>query len=81
MEKMQLYSVYDSSAGACGPLFEAPNDKVAYRNFVNLLRDIPKEFHHDYQLLAVGEVERDGQSVILSNTSRKVSYLEVKPNE
>lgn len=49
-----IYSVYDIKAQRYGPLFEAQNDEVASRQFVNLIQGIQAIFRPEYQLFCVG---------------------------
>ena len=49
-----MYAILDLAVDETGPLFEAPNHKVAIRNFKLLLEKIPAYQHGDYHLFQVG---------------------------
>lgn len=61
---MQIYTIIDLLADSSGPLFEAKNDAVAYRSY---LQTISKAYNpSDYQLVRVGYVERiTGKCIIV----------------
>ena len=50
---VNLYSIYDNVAEESGPIFQAKNDKVAYRQFCNLVTDPDKR--SEYRLYALGQ--------------------------
>lgn len=51
---VNVYAILDDAVDESGPLFEAPNHKVAIRNFKMLLEKIPEYQHGDYHLYQVG---------------------------
>lgn len=50
--KTGMYVIYDKVAQECGPLFEAKNDGVAYREYARLREGT--ENPEDFQLLKMG---------------------------
>ena len=40
MAKVNLYVIYDTVAGECGPVYSAVNDGVAVRQLCVLMRDV-----------------------------------------
>lgn len=60
----KCYSVYDKVAESFGPLFQANNDRVAQRNFSNLMisqfNQNPKTFvPSDFELYMVGGFDNE----------------------
>lgn len=53
--RTRLYVIRDVLAESCGPVFQAPNDDVARRNFVNLLRKVESYDRDSFRLFLVGE--------------------------
>lgn len=51
---VNVYAILDDAVDESGPLFEAPNHKVAIRNFKMLLEKVPAYQHGDYHLYQVG---------------------------
>lgn len=49
-----IYSIKDNVAEQFGPLFEAVNDKVAARSFVQQMSKIDKRYVKDYTLYNLG---------------------------
>lgn len=74
---MRMYVVYDSLAEEAGPIFTAPNDKVAHRQFKNVLdKVLVKE---EYKLFFLGEFDPHGMGIaavepteILSNEEKDI---------
>lgn len=54
---MNLYTVKDSVAEEFGPLFQAKNDGVATRMFLELLKQTKQPF--EYKLFMVGQFDHD----------------------
>lgn len=54
---MNLYVIYDRVAEQSGPIFEAINDGIAFRQYEQVMRQatIPD----DYMLLRVGSIDHD----------------------
>lgn len=59
-----IYTIRDTVAKDCAPLWEAVNDDVAKRNFKNLLKDNPSKA--DFLLYRVGTFHRE-KMLITSN--------------
>lgn len=58
MKSVQLlYVVYDTAADDYSPVYQAPNDKVARRQFVDLISKTP--YPDEYQLMCIGSVNFD----------------------
>ncbi len=53
----RLYTIYDKLAEETGPVFQAKNDQVAYRQFQTQLSTIQNIKADDFTLLCVGEYE------------------------
>lgn len=54
---VNVYAILDDAVDESGPLFEAPNHKVAIRNFKMLLEKVPAYQHGDYHLYQVGSYD------------------------
>lgn len=52
-----LYVIYDRTAEEAGPLFEAPNDGVALRNYRNVMDKVPGYQRADYRLYKLGSLD------------------------
>lgn len=57
MTVMGLYIIFDRVAQEGGPIFEAKNDMVAYRNFQRLVNKM--EHQEDFRLMKVGKYLHD----------------------
>lgn len=57
MAVMRLYVIYDKIAEESGPVFQAPNDGVAKRNYRGLLQQVAKVDQNEYRLVLVGTIE------------------------
>lgn len=55
--KQNLYVIYDVLAEECGPVMQAPNDKVAARAYYNLIETVAQRSRNDYRLMMCGTVE------------------------
>ncbi len=53
----RLYTIYDVLAEESGPVFQAVNDEVAYRQFQTQLQTIPNIREDDFKLICVGEYD------------------------
>lgn len=49
----RLYSIFDRLAEECGPIFCAPNEAVALRNYRQVIKDVPDK--SEYLLVDLGE--------------------------
>ena len=59
-----LYTIYDSVAKECGPVFQAKNDGVALRCFMSLIKDTPNINPTDYDVYCLGEFDTDSRSFV-----------------
>jgi len=53
---MNLYTVYDRLAEACGPPFSAPNHAVARRMYADLIKS-SNVSHNEYKLIFMGSYD------------------------
>ncbi|QXP07860.1 MAG: nonstructural protein [Arizlama microvirus] len=53
----RLYSIKDTKAGRFGPLFEAINEAVAFRQFSQIMEKIPPRFKQEYELYFMGTID------------------------
>lgn len=58
-----LYLIHDEVAQECGPVFEAVNDAVAWRNYDYAMRETPEHVRQDYSLYLVGHLDRDTKKI------------------
>lgn len=62
---MQIYVILDTVSGQTSPLFLAPNDKTAEREFSRFLEsDKLPTSKEDYNLLSLGTYSQDDVSII-----------------
>lgn len=59
--KLNLYTIHDKVAIESGPIFQAKNDAVAYRQFQQILSKA--ENTDDYELLCVGEFNTETRGI------------------
>lgn len=52
--QFNVYSVYDIKALRYGPMFEAVNDEIAARQYVNMLKHVQPLFRPEYKLFFLG---------------------------
>lgn len=52
----KLYVIYDVVAQEAGPVYQAPNDGVAKRNYNATMSKVPPSLRTDYKLFRIGEV-------------------------
>ncbi len=57
--KINVYTIYDKLARESGPLFQAKNDKVAYRQFQTQLKEIKNIQKQDFELLNIAEYDNE----------------------
>ena len=63
--EQRIYVIYDKVALQSGPVFEARNDGVAYRNFKRFLdNEVTVEYVDDYKLLFVGSINHDSSELV-----------------
>lgn len=62
--KYNVYTVWDTVAEECGPLFTAKNDRVAQRQFKNMVIKERIVDIDEYHLLCVGNFDSNGQMLV-----------------
>lgn len=72
----RIYTIYDRTAEEAGPLFEAPNDGVALRNFRNLMEKVPGYQRSDYRLYNVGVWNTHTMEAELCEKPEEIIYEE-----
>lgn len=60
---MNMYVVHDKVAEESGPVFEAKNDGVAFRQFQQLALNTNGANPDDFTLLCIGSVDHEKNSV------------------
>ena len=66
---MYIYTLYDTVAEECGPLFEAKNDKLALRIFQNM--KFPPELNKkDFHLYKLGQCDKEQIRITSMNATR-----------
>lgn len=62
---MQIYVILDTVSGQTSPLFLAPNDKTAEREFIRFLEsDKLPTSKDDYNLVSIGTYDQDEVSIV-----------------
>lgn len=67
---MRLYVIFDKLADEAGPVFEAKNDKVAYRQFMNSMPDNIDQA--DFDLRCVGKIDKEKCFIMAHNEYQDV---------
>ena len=62
--KVNIYTIYDSVAKECGPIYQAKNHDVAVRDFRSLISDTPNVNPLDYDLYCLGEFDTEKCSFV-----------------
>lgn len=62
--KVNIYTIYDSVAKECGPIYQAKNHDVAVRAFKSLISDTPNVKVSDYDLYCLGEFDTEKCSFV-----------------
>ncbi len=57
--KINVYTIYDKLARESGPLFQAKNDRVAFRQFQTQLKEIKNIQKDDFELLNIAEYDNE----------------------
>lgn len=55
---MKLYVIYDRAAEECGPVFEAKNDAVAQRGYVQAMMKSLAGSAEEFWLFYIGEIDQ-----------------------
>ena len=62
--KVNVYTIYDTVAKECGPIYQAKNHDVASRGFKSLISDTPNVNVSDYDLYCLGEFDTEKCSFV-----------------
>lgn len=62
--KNNIYTIYDTVAKECGPIYQAKNHDVAVRAFKSLISDTPNVKVSDYDLYCLGEFDTEKCSFV-----------------
>ena len=62
--KVNIYTIYDTVAKECGPIYQAKNHDVAVRAFKSLISDTPNVNVSDYDLYCLGEFDTEARSFV-----------------
>jgi hypothetical protein len=78
-KRRYVYSIQDELADEFGPLFEAPTDAVALRQFQHLISQVDAFSRKDYKLFKFGSFEQvEGSAFIEAiETPEEVSVKEI----
>lgn len=68
-----VYAIRDELAEETGPLFEAPSDAVALRQFGHLLSQVDDTSKGDYKLFRFGEFTEEAGLVAISGMEIRVN--------
>ncbi len=81
--KINIYTIYDKLAKESGPLFQAKNDQVAFRQFQTQLKDIKNIQVQDFELLNIAEYDNENcqlQSLITVRVDLDwIAFCEANP--
>ena len=73
--KVNIYTIYDSVAKECGPIFQAKNHDVAVRAFHSLMAEASNVLSTDYDLYCLGEFDTEKCSFVPLDVPSKVSVV------
>lgn len=76
--EVYLYSVYDRVAAEYGPIFQAKSDKVAKRQYKQLMASNPNKT--DYELVQVGRYDTETGHIKVGEYSPYIVYPFVDDN-
>ena len=62
--KVNIYTIYDTVAKECGPIYQAKNHDVAVRAFRSLISDTPNVNALEYDLYCLGEFDTEKCSFV-----------------
>ena len=62
--KVNIYTIYDTVAKECGPIFQSKNDDVAVRAFHSLLAETSNVMTTDYELYCLGEFDTEARTFV-----------------
>ena len=77
--KVNIYTIYDTVAKECGPIYQAKNHDVAVRAFKSLISETPNVNVSDYDLYCLGEFDTEKCSFVALEVPSKITvdYSEV----
>ena len=73
--KVNIYTIYDSVAKECGPIFQAKNHDVAVRSFHSLMAETSNVISTDYDLYCLGEFDTEKCSFVPLEVPSKISVV------
>ena len=82
--KVNIYTIYDSVAKECGPIFQAKNHDVAVRAFHSLMAETSNVMSTDYDLYCLGEFDTEKCSFVPLDVPSKISIVsdsDLDPNK
>ncbi len=81
--KTNVYTIYDKLARESGPLYQAKNDAVAYRQFCTQLKEIKNINEDDFELLNIAEYDNEEcqlqNMITITVDIAWLAYLELQP--
>ena len=82
--KVNIYTIYDSVAKECGPIFQAKNHDVAVRAFHSLMAETSNVMSTDYDLYCLGEFDTERCSFVALEVPSVISVVsdsDLDPNK
>ncbi len=73
--KVNIYTIYDSVAKECGPIFQAKNHDVAVRAFHSLMAETSNVISTDYDLYCLGEFNTETCSFVPLDVPSEISVV------
>ena len=73
--KVNIYTIYDSVAKECGPIYQAKNHDVAVRAFKSLISDTPNVNVSEYDVYCLGEFDNEKCSFVPLDVPFKVPVV------
>ena len=75
--KVNIYTIYDTVAKECGPIYQAKNHDVAVRAFRSLISDTPNVNALDYDLYCLGEFDTERCSFVALEVPSKIPVVNI----
>ena len=73
--KVNIYTIYDSVAKECGPIYQAKNHDVAVRAFHSLMSETSNVLSTDYDLYCLGEFDTEKCSFVPLDVPSEISVV------
>ena len=73
--KVNIYTIYDSVAKECGPIYQAKNHDVAVLAFKSLISDTPNVNVSEYDVYCLGEFDTEKCSFVPLDVPFKVPVV------